>query len=120
MKHWHQTAAILILFTAKAFPAETRLKELGSRPSLLNPLWYCGSFTIGVLAMAMILVASAILAVAEFVREQYGEDDRAPAHILGRRPFSDRRRVGKPPASIPAMPASPPKPATGSCSAGSR
>jgi ubiquinone biosynthesis monooxygenase Coq7 len=29
---------------------ETRLKELGSRPSLLNPLWYCGSFVIGALA----------------------------------------------------------------------
>jgi 3-demethoxyubiquinol 3-hydroxylase len=31
---------------------ETRLKELDSRPSLLNPLWYCGSFAIGVLAAA--------------------------------------------------------------------
>ena len=29
---------------------ETRLRELGSRPSVLNPLWYCGSFAIGVLA----------------------------------------------------------------------
>jgi ubiquinone biosynthesis monooxygenase Coq7 len=29
---------------------ETRLKELGSRPSLLNPLWYFGSFAIGVAA----------------------------------------------------------------------
>jgi len=29
---------------------ETRLHELGSRPSLLNPLWYCGSFAIGALA----------------------------------------------------------------------
>lgn len=27
-----------------------RLKELRSRPSLLNPLWYLGSFTIGALA----------------------------------------------------------------------
>jgi len=32
---------------------ETRLKELGSRPSLLVPLWYCGSFAIGALAAAM-------------------------------------------------------------------
>jgi len=31
---------------------ETRLKELGSRPSLLNPLWYCGSFVIGAVAAA--------------------------------------------------------------------
>jgi ubiquinone biosynthesis monooxygenase Coq7 len=29
---------------------ETRLKELESRPSLLNPLWYAGSFAIGALA----------------------------------------------------------------------
>jgi 3-demethoxyubiquinol 3-hydroxylase len=31
---------------------ETRLKELDSRPSLLNPLWYCGSFVIGAIAAA--------------------------------------------------------------------
>ncbi len=31
---------------------ETRLRELQSRPSLLNPLWYAGSFTIGALAAA--------------------------------------------------------------------
>ena len=29
---------------------EQRLEELDSRPSLLNPLWYAGSFTIGALA----------------------------------------------------------------------
>ncbi len=29
---------------------ETRLKELQSRPSLLDPLWYAGSFAIGALA----------------------------------------------------------------------
>jgi ubiquinone biosynthesis monooxygenase Coq7 len=28
----------------------TRLDELGARPSLLNPLWYLGSFAIGLLA----------------------------------------------------------------------
>jgi ubiquinone biosynthesis monooxygenase Coq7 len=32
---------------------ESRLRELGSRPSLLNPLWYCGSFAIGALAAAL-------------------------------------------------------------------
>lgn len=32
---------------------ESRIKELGSRPSLLNPLWYCGSFAIGALAATM-------------------------------------------------------------------
>lgn len=29
---------------------DQRLAELNSRPSLLNPLWYAGSFTLGVLA----------------------------------------------------------------------
>ena len=32
---------------------ETRLKELGSRPSVLNPLWYLGSFGIGALAAVL-------------------------------------------------------------------
>jgi ubiquinone biosynthesis monooxygenase Coq7 len=29
---------------------ESRLEELGSKPSLLNPLWYAGSFAIGAVA----------------------------------------------------------------------
>lgn len=29
---------------------EQRLRELGDRPSLLNPLWYAGAFTIGLVA----------------------------------------------------------------------
>ncbi len=29
---------------------ESRLQELNSQPSLLNPFWYCGSFVIGALA----------------------------------------------------------------------
>jgi 3-demethoxyubiquinol 3-hydroxylase len=32
---------------------ETRLRELGSRPSVLNPLWYAGSFGIGALAAVL-------------------------------------------------------------------
>lgn len=32
---------------------ETRLTELDAHPSLLNPLWYAGSFAIGVLAAAL-------------------------------------------------------------------
>jgi 3-demethoxyubiquinol 3-hydroxylase len=32
---------------------ESRLKELGARPSVLNPLWYAGSFGIGALAALM-------------------------------------------------------------------
>ncbi len=29
---------------------ETRLRELGARPSVLNPIWYVGSFCIGAMA----------------------------------------------------------------------
>jgi ubiquinone biosynthesis monooxygenase Coq7 len=32
---------------------ETRLRELGSQPSVLNPLWYAGSFGIGALAAVL-------------------------------------------------------------------
>jgi len=32
---------------------ERRLEELGSRKSLLNPLWYAGSFTLGAIAGAL-------------------------------------------------------------------
>ena len=32
---------------------EQRLRELGSGPSILNPLWYAGSFAIGALAGAL-------------------------------------------------------------------
>jgi ubiquinone biosynthesis monooxygenase Coq7 len=32
---------------------EERLRELGSHPSRLNPLWYAGSFAIGALAAAL-------------------------------------------------------------------
>jgi len=32
---------------------ETRIKELGARPSVLNPLWYAGSFGIGAIAALM-------------------------------------------------------------------
>jgi ubiquinone biosynthesis monooxygenase Coq7 len=35
-----------------AWSAE-RIRELGGRPSLLNPLWYAGSFAIGALAGAL-------------------------------------------------------------------
>src|SRR5688572_20892457 len=50
---------------------ETRLKELGSRPSVLNPLWYAGSFGIG--AVAALLGDRASLGfVAETERQVEG------------------------------------------------
>ena|SRR5688572_5252380 len=50
---------------------ETRLRELGSRPSVLNPLWYAGSFGIG--AVAALLGDRASLGfVAETERQVEG------------------------------------------------
>lgn len=61
---------------------QTRLKELGARPSLLNPLWYAGSFGIG--ALASLLGDKASLGfVAETERQVEGHLkshlDRLPA-----------------------------------------
>jgi 3-demethoxyubiquinol 3-hydroxylase len=65
---------------------ESRLGELGSRPSLLNPLWYAGSFAIGTLAAAFGDRAS-LGFVAETERQVEG-------HLhehLGRLPPNDER-----------------------------
>jgi ubiquinone biosynthesis monooxygenase Coq7 len=61
---------------------ETRLEELGARPSVLNPLWYAGSFGIG--AIAALLGDKASLGfVAETERQVEGHLkshlDRLPA-----------------------------------------
>jgi ubiquinone biosynthesis monooxygenase Coq7 len=65
---------------------EARLKELAARPSLLNPLWYAGSFTIG--ALAGLLGDRASLGfVAETERQVEGHLDEH----LGRLPESDAR-----------------------------
>ncbi|MFN2167898.1 MAG: 2-polyprenyl-3-methyl-6-methoxy-1,4-benzoquinone monooxygenase, partial [Anaerolineae bacterium] len=65
---------------------EARLSELGSQPSLLNPLWYAGSFAIG---------AAAGLAGDDwslgFVRET---EHQVEAHLeehLGQLPADDLR-----------------------------
>ena len=50
---------------------ETRLKELGSRPSVLNPLWYAGSFGIGALA-ALLGDRASLGFVAETERQVEG------------------------------------------------
>ena len=65
---------------------ETRLKELAARPSLLNPLWYAGSFAIGALA-ALAGDRASLGFVAETERQVEGHLD---AH-LGRLPASDAR-----------------------------
>jgi ubiquinone biosynthesis monooxygenase Coq7 len=65
---------------------ETRLTELAARPSLLNPLWYAGSFAIGALA-ALAGDRASLGFVAETERQVEGHLD---AH-LGRLPTGDTR-----------------------------
>jgi ubiquinone biosynthesis monooxygenase Coq7 len=61
---------------------ETRLKELGARPSILNPLWYAGSFGIGTVA-ALLGDKASLGFVAETERQVEGHLkshlDRLPA-----------------------------------------
>jgi len=65
---------------------ETRLNELGARPSVLNPLWYAGSFGIG--AVAALLGDKASLGfVAETERQVEGH---LKSH-LERLPAGDQR-----------------------------
>src|SRR6202023_2730976 len=65
---------------------ETRLTELGARPSLLNPLWYAGSFAIGA-ATALLGDRASLGFVAETERQVEGHlDDH-----LDRLPASDTR-----------------------------
>jgi ubiquinone biosynthesis monooxygenase Coq7 len=65
---------------------ETRLKELAARPSLLNPLWYAGSFAIGA-AAGLMGDRRSLGFVAETERQVEGHlDDQ-----LDRLPASDAR-----------------------------
>jgi ubiquinone biosynthesis monooxygenase Coq7 len=65
---------------------ETRLAELRARPSLLNPLWYVGSLTIGALA-ALAGDRASLGFVVETERQVEGHLDQH----LGRLPPADLR-----------------------------
>ena len=65
---------------------EMRLEELGARPSLLNPLWYAGSFIIGA-AAALMGDRASLGFVVETERQVEGHLDEH----LGRLPASDVR-----------------------------
>jgi ubiquinone biosynthesis monooxygenase Coq7 len=65
---------------------ETRLTELGARPSLLNPLWYAGSFAIGALA-ALTGDRTSLGFVVETERQVEGHLNEH----LGRLPVGDSR-----------------------------
>jgi ubiquinone biosynthesis monooxygenase Coq7 len=63
-----------------------RLQELGSRPSLLNPLWYLGSYVIGLSAA---LVSDALS--LGFVVETERQVEAHLAQHIDRLPAQDRR-----------------------------
>jgi 3-demethoxyubiquinol 3-hydroxylase len=63
-----------------------RLRELGDRPSLLNPLWYAGSFAIGLVAGRMGEANS-----LGFVVETERQVEQHLASHLDRLPASDGR-----------------------------
>jgi ubiquinone biosynthesis monooxygenase Coq7 len=65
---------------------ETRLAELGSRPSVLNPLWYAGSFALGLIAGSLGDRAS-----LGFVAETERQVEGHLASHLHRLPTSDQR-----------------------------
>ena len=65
---------------------EQRLQELGDRPSLLNPLWYAGSFAIGLLAGRLGDAAS-----LGFVVETERQVEQHLAGHLDRLPATDER-----------------------------
>jgi ubiquinone biosynthesis monooxygenase Coq7 len=65
---------------------ETRLAELGARPSVLNPLWYAGSFGIGAVA-ALLGDKTSLGFVAETERQVEGH---LKSH-LDRLPADDQR-----------------------------
>ena len=65
---------------------EMRLKELGARPSVLNPLWYAGSFAIGA-AAALLGDRASLGFVVETERQVEGHLDEH----LSRLPASDGR-----------------------------
>ena len=74
---------------------ETRLEELGSRPSLLKPLWYAGSFGIGALA-ALLGDKASLGFVAETERQVEGHLkghlDRLPSGDLRSRAIVEAMR----------------------------
>jgi ubiquinone biosynthesis monooxygenase Coq7 len=68
---------------------ETRLKELESRPSLLNPLWYAGSFAIGALT-GLLGDRTSLGFVVETERQVEGHLDE---HLARLPPDDDRSRA---------------------------
>jgi ubiquinone biosynthesis monooxygenase Coq7 len=86
-----ETTRTLLMAAARAESdhlawCETRLAELAARPSLLNPLWYAGSFAIGALA-----ALAGDRASLGFVAETERQVERHLDTHLDRLPASDSR-----------------------------
>lgn len=74
---------------------EERLRQLGSRASLLNPLWYAGAFAIGLAAGRAGDAASLGFLVEterQVERHLEGHLDRLPAHDAASRAIVDQMR----------------------------
>jgi ubiquinone biosynthesis monooxygenase Coq7 len=75
---------------------QSRLRELGDRPSLLNPIWYAGSFAIG-LAAGRLGDAASLGFVVETERqvEQHlaGHLERLPASDLASRAIVEEMKA---------------------------
>lgn len=75
---------------------ESRIRELGGRTSLLNPLWYGGAFAIGLVAARMGDRASlGFMAETEKQVEQHlrGHLDRLPVADTASRAIVDQMRI---------------------------
>jgi len=75
---------------------EQRIGELGGRTSLLNPLWYCGAFAIGLIAARMgDRVSLGFMAETESQVERHlqGHLDRLPATDEASRAVVEQMRV---------------------------
>jgi 3-demethoxyubiquinol 3-hydroxylase len=75
---------------------ERRIAELGGRTSLLNPLWYCGAFAIGLVAARMgDRVSLGFMAETEKQVEQHlqGHLDRLPPSDEASRAVVEQMRI---------------------------
>ena len=73
-----------------------RLEQLGSRPSLLNPLWYAGAFAIGMAAARAgrkISLGFVIETENQVEAHLASHMDRLPAHDLASRAIVDQMKV---------------------------
>ncbi len=75
---------------------KSRLDELGDRPSLLNPLWYAGSFAIGLAAGALgdrVSLGFVVETENQVERHLAGHLEQLPAHDTRSRAVVEQMKV---------------------------